>query len=114
MSWSASSSTMSRQPMRLGLIRLTGFRRNAMTVHETAAGQRVVRDHMRRCGWRTDWWTAGGRSLLALVAAGGLILSAACGGATDEGKLPPEVPDPATLHTAAGALARYRSALAEL
>src|SRR5881394_3190477 len=86
-----------------------------MTVHETATG-RGMNVHSSRGRSPTGyWWCASRRSLLGLVAAGILTIAAtACGGIADEGKLPPEVPDPKSLHTAAGALARYRSALAEL
>lgn len=48
-----------------------------------------------------------------LLAMSGLSLGA-CGGLADESKLPPEIRDPAALHTAAGALARYRGALATI
>src|SRR5881394_3572563 len=81
-------------------------------IHATAARQRRVRDGRRRIRQVGSWCFAGVRPLLSLIVVSGLALGGlACSGA-DEGKLPPEVPDPETLHTSTGAMARYRGTLA--
>lgn len=43
-----------------------------------------------------------------------VVVAAGCTGVADEGKLPPDVQDPATLQTPAGAVARYRGAIDSL
>jgi hypothetical protein len=71
----------------------------------------IHRQAIRKPEQSWAWWCW---VWVAVGVLSGNVLACAPGSIADEGKLPPNVQDPATLHTPAGAVARYRGALDSL